>query len=66
MALKLYACANFPPLAMAPPCSYKVTDEQDSVINTAADHLAHEHSMEDTPQLRQDISNSLVDPPPGD
>lgn len=64
MALKLYACTNFPPIAPTS-CPYSVTDEESLAVDKGTDHLAHEHGLEDTPQLRTDVKSCLVDPPPG-
>jgi hypothetical protein len=30
-------------------------------MNSAVDHVVEKHNMEDSPQLREDISKSLID-----
>lgn len=63
MAQKLYACANFPKVTTT--CPHTVTGEESVVIDKAADHVVHEHGLEDTPNLRGEIKASLIDVPPG-
>jgi len=60
MDLKTFICQNFSSL----PCAFTVTGEEDCVIQEAEDHVCKEHGYVDTPQLKQEISDSLVDANP--
>jgi predicted small metal-binding protein len=57
---KKFICANFIPQSDNP-CGFEVQGEEDFVIQAAVDHVVEEHEWIDSPQLREDIKNSLVD-----
>jgi hypothetical protein len=69
MYFKIFTCVNFD-LSAIIPCPYKVTGEEEWVIEKAMYHLMIKHGNEDTPLLKEDIKASLkdavfpVDPPP--
>ena len=56
--LKLFECSVFNPGVA---CTYSVTGEEDPVVDQAINHEINEHGFDDSPQLRQDISRSLID-----
>ena len=57
---KKFICANFIPQPDNV-CDYVVQGEEDYTIQAAVDHVVEEHEWIDSPQLREDIKNSLVD-----
>ncbi len=56
--LKLFECSVFNPGIT---CTYSVTGEENPVVDQAVIHEVHEHGFDDSPQLRKDITNSLLD-----
>jgi hypothetical protein len=56
--LKLFVCNDFQNLVI---CPYTNEGAYDRVMNSAVDHVVEKHNMEDSPQLREDISKSLID-----
>jgi hypothetical protein len=56
--LKSFKCSVFNP---ATECEYSVTGEENIIVEEAAVHEMTEHGYEDTPQLRKDIKDSLID-----
>lgn len=59
---KLFKCSVFNPDAS---CEYSVSGDENTIVEEAAIHEIKEHNYEDTPQLREDIRNSLIDEPEG-
>jgi hypothetical protein len=57
---KLFKCSVFNPDAS---CDYSVSGDENTIVEEAAIHEINEHNYEDTPQLREDIRNSLIDEP---
>ncbi len=55
---KLFQCSAFNPLAQ---CTYTVDGEEEIVVEQAMVHEVAEHSMEDSPENRQKIRDSLID-----
>lgn len=55
---KLFKCSVFNPDAK---CDYSVSGDESTVVEEASQHEIDEHNYEDTPQLREDISKSLID-----
>ncbi len=55
---KLFECQIFRPEG---DCSYTVSGEEGYVIEEAAGHELREHEIEDTPETRQKIKESLLD-----
>lgn len=56
---KKFICANFIPDGSDD--GFVVQGEEDYVIQAATDHVVEEHEWIDSPQLREDIKNSLVE-----
>jgi hypothetical protein len=56
--LKQFKCKVFNPDAT---CTFTVTGDEKSVVEQASAHEVAEHGFEDTPQLRNEIIDSLVD-----
>ena len=55
---KLFECLIFRPEG---DCLYTVSGEEGQVIEDAAGHELTEHNIEDTPETRQKIKESLID-----
>lgn len=55
---KKFECRNFDPSL---DCGYSVTGNEEYVINEADGHIVEEHGYQDSPSLRQQIKDSLVD-----
>jgi len=55
---KLFECLIFRPEY---DCPYTVSGEEGYVIDEAAQHEMNEHNIEDTPETRQKIKDSLID-----
>jgi len=58
-----YLAAYYPNIPVSD--AYTVTGDKDWVIDQGIDHLVHEHEFSDTPELRQQVSDSLTDYNPG-
>jgi len=56
---KKFICSNFNPAAV---CVYEITGEEEFVIEEADRHVIEEHGYQDSPGLREQIRDSLVDP----
>ena len=56
--LKFYICTNFNPDYT---CGFEIKGEEAKVIEDACQHLIEEHGFMDSPQLKIDISNVLID-----
>ncbi len=56
--LKLFECSVLNP-GIA--CTYSITGDETPVIDQAVTHEVNEHGFEDTPTLRKNISDSLID-----
>lgn len=59
---KLFKCSVFNPDAS---CDYSISGDENTIVEDAVRHEMDEHNYEDTPQLREDIRNSLIDVPEG-
>ncbi len=59
MALMKFVCNNFNPSSTAP-CPYEIIDDDTVIVQEATDHEVEEHGYQDSPALRQQISDSLV------
>ncbi len=55
---KLFECLIFRPEY---DCPYTTSGEEENVIEEAARHELNEHNIEDTPENRQKIKESLID-----
>ena len=55
---KLFECLIFRPEF---DCPYTVSGDEGQVIEDAAGHELREHNIEDTPETRQEIKESLLD-----
>ena len=58
MANKLFVCQKLIPNTV---CPYQISGEESWVVDQAVDHVVEEHEWIDSPQVRQDIENVLVD-----
>ena len=41
-------------------CAFQVTDDESVIVQEATDHEVEEHGYQDSPSLRQQITDSLV------
>jgi len=57
---KQFKCSVFNSTA-ATTCTYEVTGDEAYVINEADKHVIEEHGYQDSPSLKQQISDSLLD-----
>jgi len=57
---KRFECLLFRPEG---DCPYTVAGEEEIIINEAAKHEYEEHGIEDTPETREKIKDSLIDDP---
>lgn len=57
-ANKLFKCSVFNPLFQ---CTYSVSGEEEYVVEQASFHEEIEHDIEDSPENRQKIRESLID-----
>jgi len=55
---KLFKCSVFNPDVS---CEFSVSGDENTIVEEAAVHEIDEHNYEDTPQLRIDIRNALID-----
>ncbi|RPI19187.1 MAG: DUF1059 domain-containing protein [Ignavibacteriae bacterium] len=55
---KTFTCSNFS--GQTASCLFTATDEEPRVIEIAVDHVMAEHGFMDTPELRQQITDSLT------
>jgi predicted small metal-binding protein len=56
--IKFFICSSF---ISGGTCEYTESANEEDVISKAVDHLINEHGLIDSPKLREDIRNSLVD-----
>jgi hypothetical protein len=54
---KQFICSVFNPTTT---CTYQVTGDEATVIDAATNHVVEEHGYQDSPGLRQQISDSLI------
>jgi hypothetical protein len=59
MAKMKFVCNIFNPSADMP-CPFEIIDDESVIVNEATDHEVDEHEYQDTPILRQQITDSLV------
>lgn len=57
--IKEFQCVLFNPNN---DCPFTVTGEENEIIDFAARHEQIEHNIEDTPETRNKIKESLIDP----
>jgi hypothetical protein len=55
---KKFICTNFNQAAI---CSYEVSGDEEHVIGEADRHVIEEHGYQDSPGLREQIRDSLVE-----
>jgi hypothetical protein len=56
--IKIFECIKFRPDFS---CSFTIAGEEGFVIEQAVTHEQVEHSIEDTPEIRKEITDSLID-----
>jgi hypothetical protein len=59
MAIKQFICNYYNPSYV---CSFTLTEDEIILIEDAAAHEIKTHQEEDTPELREKIQTSLIDP----
>ncbi len=57
---KLFACEYFNKFSINV-CPYTISGDREWVIKKAIEHLINKHGSEDSPDLREEIHNSLID-----